>query len=179
MTDSQLVPLETPNPLYGGRWQFTVSVKDGVTGASISTIDLGAIRASVFIGSTDQPAVATAIALSPDGRRLYVYWARQLGQGWLAWIATADPSTGDVLQQRMLQGSITADSTWARVDVTPDGSQIVVSEQIVRSTSITGYRLTTLDANSLVTVEQFRRSSAPNDPLTHCLIPYQRSDRPR
>ncbi|MGA7671453.1 MAG: hypothetical protein WBW04_13590 [Nitrolancea sp.] len=172
MTDSQLVPLETPNPLYGGRWELTVSVKDGVTGASISTVDLGAIRASVFIGSTDQPAVATAIALSPDGSRLYAYWARQLGQGWLAWIATADPSTGEVLQQRMLQGSITADSTWARVDVTPDGSQIVLSEQIVRSTSITGYRLTTLDANSLVTIEQFRRSSAPNDPLTHCLIPY-------
>ncbi len=173
MTDSQLVPLETANPLYGGRWELTVSVKDGVTGDSISTVDLGAIRASVFIGSTDQPAVATAIALSPDGTRLYVYWARQLGQGWLAWVATADPVTGEVLQQRMLQGSITADSTWARVDVTPDGGRIILAEQIVRSTSITGYRLTTLDADSLATIEQFRRSSAPNDPLTHCLIPYR------
>ncbi len=173
MTDSQLVPLETANPLYGGRWELTVSVKDGVTGESISTVDLGAIRASVFIGSTDQPAVATAIALSPDGTRLYVYWARQLGQGWLAWMAMADPVTGEVLQQRMLQGSITADSTWARVDVTPDGGQIILAEQIVRSTSITGYRLTTLDADSLATIEQFRRSTAPNDPLTHCLIPYR------
>ena len=173
MTDSQLVPLETANPLYGGRWELTVSVKDGVTGEPISTVDLGAIRASVFIGSTDQPAVATAIALSPDGTRLYVYWARQLGQGWLAWMAMADPVTGEVLQQRMLQGSITADSTWARVDVTPDGGQIILAEQIVRSTSITGYRLTTLDADSLATIEQFRRSTAPNDPLTHCLIPYR------
>jgi hypothetical protein len=173
MTDSQLVALETPNPLYGGRWELTVSVKDGITGDSISTIDLGAIRASVFIGSTDQPAVATAIALSPDGSRAYVYWARQLGQGWLAWVATADPTTGEVLQQRMLQGSISADSTWARVDVTPDGQQIVVAEQVVRSTSITGYRLTTLDAHSLATIDEYRRSAAPDDPLTRCLIPYR------
>lgn len=173
MTDSRLVPLETPSPLYGGRWQLTVSVKDGITGEPISTISLGTIRASVSIGSTDQPAVATAITLSPDGTRAYLYWARQLGQGWLAWVATADPSTGAVLQQRMLPGSISADSTWARLDVTPGGQQIIVSEQIVRSTSITGYRLTTLDAQSLATVDQFRRSVAPDDPLTHCLIPYR------
>ncbi len=106
-------------------------------------------------------------------RSIYIYWARQLGQGWLAWIATADPTTGDVLQQRMLQGSISADSTWARLDVTPGGQQIIVSEQIVRSTSITGYRLTTLDAQSLATVDEYRRSVAPDDPLTHCLIPYR------
>ncbi len=173
MTDSQLVPLETPSPLYGGRWQLTISVKDGVTGQPVSTIDLGAIRASVFIGSTDQPAVATAIALSPDGKTVYIYWARQLGDGWLAWIAAADPATGDVLQTRMLQGSIVADSTWARVDVSPNGNQVVVAEQVVRETSITGYRLTTLDATSLETVKQYRRSVAPDDPLTHCLIPYR------
>ncbi len=173
MTDSQLVPLETPNPLYGGRWQLTVSLKDGITGQSISTVDLGAIRASVFIGSTDQPAVATAMTLSPDGSRIYIYWARQLGQGWLAWVAIADPNTGEVLQQRMIQGSISADSTWARVDTTPDGKQIIVSEQVVRSTSITGYRLTTLDAQTLATIDEYRRSVAPDDPLTHCLIPYR------
>ncbi len=173
MTDSQLVPLETPDPLYGGRWQLTVSVKDGVTGAPISTINLGAIRASVFIGSTDQPAVATALAISPDGNTIYIYWARQLGEGWLAWVAKANPATGEVLQQRMLQGAITADSTWARVDVSPNGQQIIVSEQIVRSTSITGYRLTTLDAQTLDTIDEFRRPQAPNDPLTHCLIPYR------
>lgn len=173
MTDSQLVPLESPSPLYGGRWELTVSVKDGITGDAISTIDLGAIRASVFIGSTDQPAVATAVALSPDGSRIYIYWARQLGEGWLAWIASADPTNGEVLQQRMIQGSIIADSTWAQIDVTPDGQQLVLAEQVVRSTTITGYRLSTLNAQSLETVDQYRRSDAPNDPLTHCLIPYR------
>lgn len=173
MTDSQLVPLETPSPLYGGRWQLTVSLKDGVTGEPISTIDLGDIRASVFIGSTDQPAVATAMAMAPDGSTVYIYWARQLGSGWLAWIAAADPTTGEVKQQRMLRGSIIADSTWARLDVTPDGSQIVVSEQVVHSTSITGYRLSTLDARTLDTLDDYRRTVAPDDPLTNCLIPYR------
>lgn len=173
MTDTQLVPLITPDPLYGGRWQFTVSLSDGVTGQTVSTIDLGAIRASVFIGSTDQPAIATAIAMAPNGKTVYIYWARQLGQGWLAWVARADPLSGKLLQQRMLQGAIAADSTWAQLDVTPDDTQLIVSEQVVQSTTITGYRLTTLDATSLGTVEEFRRTNAPNDPLTQCLIPYR------
>jgi hypothetical protein len=173
MTDTQLVPLVTPDPLYGGRWQFTVSLSDGVTGQTVSTIDLGAIRASVFIGSTDQPAIATALAIAPDGKTVYIYWARQLGQGWLAWVARADPLSGKLLQQRMLQGAIAADSTWAQLDVTPDGTQLIVSEQVVQSTTIAGYRLTTLDAASLDTVEEFRRTNAPDDPLTQCLIPYR------
>jgi nitrogen fixation protein FixH len=173
MTDTQLVPLITLDPLYGGRWQFTVSLSDGVTGQSVSPVDLGAIRASVFIGSTDQPAIATAVAMAPDGKTVYIYWARQLGQGWLAWVARADPLSGKLLQQRMLQGAIAADSTWAQLDVTPDGTQLIVSEQVVQSTTITGYRLTTLDAASLDTVEEFRRTNAPDDPLTQCLIPYR------
>ena len=173
MTDTELVPLVSPDPLYGGRWELTVSLSDGLTGQPISTVDLGAIRASVFIGSTDQPAIATAVALAPDGATVYIYWARQLGQGWLASIASADPATGRVIQQRILQGAITADSTWAHLDVAPDGRQIIVSEQVVQSTTITGYRLTTLDAGSLATVDEYRRPDAPNDPLTQCLIPYR------
>src|SRR6185312_8868886 len=70
-------------------------------------------------------------------------------------------------------GAIAADSTWAQLDVTPDGKQLIVSEQVVQSTTITGYRLTTLDAASLDTVEEYRRTDAPNDPLTQCLIPYR------
>jgi hypothetical protein len=173
MTNTELVPLVSPDPLYGGRWELTVSLSDGMTGQPISTVDLGAIRASVFIGSTDQPAIATAAALAPDGKTIYVYWARQLGQGWLAWIASADPATGQVRQQRILQGAITADSTWAQLDVTPNGQQVIVSEQVVQSTTIAGYRLTTLDAQSLATVDEYRRPDAPNDPLTQCLIPYR------
>jgi len=161
--------------LYGGTWHLTVDVNDSLTGASVVALDLGDIRASVQVGSADQPAIATSLAAAPDGSRLYVYWARQLGQGWMAHVLSVNPADGKVVQQRDLVGAITADVFWARLDVTPDGRELILAEQAIRSTSApvgSGYRLTVLRADTLATVAEHRRVPATADPLTDCLLAF-------
>lgn len=157
---------------YGGTWQLTVELSDGLTGKLVHRIDIGAIRASVYVGSSDQPAIATSLALAPDGSRLYVYWARQLGQGWLGHVTVASTETGELLLHRELTGAIVADIFWGQLDVTADGSLLVLAEQAVRSADVSGYRLTVLQSEALDLHAQHRRTVAPDDPLTACALAY-------
>ena len=161
--------------LYGGTWHLTIDVNDSLTGAPAVELDLGDIRADVQVGSADQPAIATSLAMAPDGSRLYVYWARQLGQGWLAHVLSVSTVNGKVVRQRDLIGAISADVFWARLDVTPDGQELILAEQAIRSSAApvgTGYRLTVLRADTLATVAEHRRVPATGDPLTACLLAY-------
>ena len=142
---------------------------DAATGAHASTVDIGELRASVYVGRVDQPAIATAVTISPDGAVGYVFYARQLGQGWIAWVAAADLATGAILEQRMLPGAIAADGVWAQIDTTPDGSRLTVAQQVVRSGAVSGYRLTTFDAGTLDSLADVRRTTTSTDPLTTCV----------
>lgn len=172
---SRLTPVGPVSSRYGGTWKLTVAVNSSLTGAPVVSLDLGQIRASVQAGSTDQPAIATSLAAAPDGADLYVYWARQLGQGWLAHVARVSTATGKVVAQRDLVGEISADVFWARLDVTPDGHELILAEQAVRSTGASpgsGYRLTVLRADTLATLAEHRRVPAGSDPLTACVLAY-------
>lgn len=172
VTDTRLVPTGLISADYGGTWRLEVTLSDGVTGQTIRTVDLGEIRASVYIGSSDQPAIATSVAMASDGATMYVYWARQLGQGWLARVTAVDVATGEFLHQRDLIGSVGADVFWGQLDVSQDGADLILAEQAVRATSVSGYRLTVLRADTLETVTEQRRIVAPDDPLTTCLLAY-------
>lgn len=172
ITDNHIEPVTEISPLYGGTWHVKLALRDGLSSQPISTIDLGEIRASVYVGSVDQPAIATAFAFAPDGSRAYVFMTRQLGEGWLSWVTTADPTTGEILQQKMLRGAIAADGAWGEINVSPDGEYLFVAEQIVRSARVSGYRLTTLASETLEPVEQHRHTEAPDAPLTSCLLTF-------
>lgn len=172
---THLNPVGDIDPQYGGTWHLSVDLSDGLTGKLVHTIDLGDIRASVYVGSTDQPAVSTALALSPDGSRLYLYWARQLGQGWLAHLAVVQLDSGKIVTQRELIGSISADVFWGSLSLSQDGTQLILAEQAVTTTSGTpssGYRLSVFNADTLATITEHRRTVAPNDPLAACILPY-------
>lgn len=172
LATTRLTPRGPVTPEYGGTWHLTVELSDGLSGRPLYAVDLGDIRASVYVGSADEPAISTSLAVAPDGSHLYLYWARQLGQGWLASVAIADAGTGEILLQRELTGAVVADVFWGRLDVSADGTRLVLAERTARSASQSGYRLTVLDAATLDTVAQHRRTVAPDDPLTACVLPY-------
>ncbi|HET7037605.1 MAG TPA: hypothetical protein VFI42_18105 [Thermomicrobiaceae bacterium] len=172
ITAVHLTPNADPDPLYGGSWELQVSFADALRGQRISSVDLGAIRAGVYVGSSDQPAIATAVALAPDGAHAYVYWSRQLGAGWTSWVALVDPRTGVVLRTRLLTGGIVADGEFARLAVSDDSRQLLIAEQVIQGAQAAGYRLTRLDADTLETLSQVRRTGAGDDPLATCVIPY-------
>lgn len=172
ITAVHLTPTSDPDPVYGGNWQLQVTFADALRGQRISSVDLGVIRAGVYVGSSDQPAIATAVALAPDGAHAYIYWSRQLGAGWTSWVALVDPRTGVVLRTRLLTGGIAADGEFARLAVSDDSRQLLVAEQVIRGAQAAGYRLTRLDAETLTTRSQLRRTQAADDPLATCLIPY-------
>jgi hypothetical protein len=160
------------SPDYGGTWRLRFHLTDAINGDTVTTIDAGEIRASVYPGSQREPAIATSLAAAPDGGAIYLYWARQLGEGWLSYVAIADPATGEIRHQRLLQGAITGTGFWAQIDLMTGGGQLVVAEQIVRFASVSGYRLSVLDSETLDTVVEYRRADARNDPLTHCMVTY-------
>ncbi|MDI3341560.1 MAG: hypothetical protein QJR03_13635 [Sphaerobacter sp.] len=169
---TRLVAQGPVTPAYGGTWHLSVELRDGLTGQPLPTVDLGDIRASVNVGSADQPAISTSLALAPDGSRLYLYWARQLGEGWMSHVAVADPASGAILLQRELQGAVVADVVWGSLTVSDDGAQLVLAERATQAPDRSGYRLTVLEAATLATVAQHRRIGAPDDPLTACILPY-------
>src|SRR5699024_1587245 len=91
---------------YGGTWTLQIDLMDAIDGTDVATIDLGEIRANVFSGSREDPAIASSLAVSDDGASVYVYWARQLGEGWLARVAKVNTATGELQEQRILNGAV-------------------------------------------------------------------------
>jgi hypothetical protein len=170
VVNTTLTPEGTVSSAYGGTWRLKVALTDGPSGQPAGTFDLGDVRASVYLGSVDQPAIASAVTVDPAGSRVYTYWSRQLGQGWLAAVSVGDLRTNEVLHTTTLHGAIAADGTWARLDLAADGSQLVVSEQVVKTASVVGYRLTALDPQTLDPLAEYRRTNAPDDPLARCVL---------
>jgi DNA-binding beta-propeller fold protein YncE len=156
---------------FGGTWRLSVELRDAITGNGLTRINLGDVRANVYGGSTNDPAIATAMTIADDGSAAYIYWARQLGDGWVSHIVEADPLTGEVRNDQVLNGAISSNGFWAEIYLREDG-QVLVAEQVVELASVSGYRLTLLERGSLDVVEQFRRTDAREDPLTHCILPY-------
>jgi hypothetical protein len=156
---------------YGGTWRMHVDLRDALSGNDLTTIDLGNVRANVFSGSADDPAIATAMTIAPDGSAIYVYWARQLGEGWVAHLVEADPLTGEIRNERMLNGAISSNGFWAELYLRDDGN-LVIAEQVVELASVSGYRLSIVDRHSLEIVSQIRQTDAREDPLTHCMLAY-------
>lgn len=172
VAETRLDPRGTISADYGGIWNLSVVLNDGLTGKTVHTIDLGDIRASVYVGSSDQPAIATSLAMAPDGSKLYLYWARQLGQGWMAWVAAVSMANGQLVQQRALVGAVQASVFWGQLQVAQGGAELVLAEQAVRSATVSGYRLTVLRADTLAPVAMHRRITASSDPLTNCVLAY-------
>lgn len=156
---------------YGGTWQMRVHLRDGITGEDISTINLGEVRANVFNGSFNDPAIATSVIIAPDASAAYIYWARQLGKGWVSYVAEADPYTGEVLNQRIVNGAISSNGFWAELYLV-NGEHLTVAEQVVEGASVSGYRLTMMERGSLDILHQYRRTDAEDDPITHCMLAY-------
>lgn len=156
---------------YGGTWRLRFDLRDAISGDEISSIDVGEIRANVFSGSDRNPAISTAISIAPDGSGAFVYWARQLGEGWVGNVALADPYTGEIREQRVLNGAISSNGFWAELYMLDD-QHFIVAEQVVELASVSGYRLTLADRESLDILSQFRRTDAREDPLTHCMLTY-------
>lgn len=171
LSDVHLSPVADPDPTYGGSWRLSVTLGDALSGTDVSDVDLGLVRAGLYLGSRDQPAIATAVTLTPDSARALVYWARQLGEGWQAWLAVIDPQSGTVLRRSAILGAIAADDLWPRLESNADGTRLLITEQIVRGTGISGYRLSTVDARTLDPLAVHRETTAPLDPLTACLMP--------
>jgi hypothetical protein len=156
---------------YGGTWRLHVNLRDALNGNDLTTINLGNVRANVFSGSASDPAIATAMSIAPDGSAIYIYWARQLGDGWVAHLVEADPLTGEIRNERTLNGAISSNGFWAEIYLRDDDN-LVVAEQVVELASVSGYRLTVVDRHSLNTVSQLRQVDAREDPLTHCMLAY-------
>jgi hypothetical protein len=156
---------------YGGTWRMSVDIRDAISGNTLTTIQLGDTRANVYGGSQDDPAIATAITIAEDGSAAYIYWARQLGEGWIAHLVEADPLTGDVRNSRVLNGAIASNGFWAEVNVRNDGT-LLIAEQVVELASVSGYRLSLLDRGTLDIVEQYRRTDAREEALTHCMLAF-------
>jgi hypothetical protein len=156
---------------YGGTWRLTFNLRDAIDGADVSSIEIGDIRANVFSGSDRNPAISTAITIAPDGSAVYAYWARQLGEGWLGYLAVADPATGEILERRIINGAISSNGFWAELYLLDD-QHIVVAEQVVELATVSGYRLTLATRDTLETRAQYRRTDARDDPLTHCMLTY-------
>lgn len=156
---------------YGGNWRLHVDLRDAISGANLTTINLGDVRANVYSGSSRDPAIATAMTIAPDGSAAYIYWARQLGEGWIAHLVEADPLTGEIRNERLINGAISSNGFWAEIYLHDDGS-VLVAEQVVELASVSGYRLTLLERGSLDIISQYRRTDARDDPLTHCILAY-------
>lgn len=156
---------------FGGTWRLHVDLQDAINGNELATINLGDVRANVFNGSLDDPAIATAMTIAPDGSAIYIYWARQLGEGWVASLVEADPLTGEVRNERMINGAVASNGFWAEIYLRDDG-RLLIAEQVVELASLSGYRITLIDRENLETVSQFRRTDAREDPLTHCILAY-------
>lgn len=156
---------------YGGTWRLHVQIRDAISGNVLTTITLGDIRANVYGGSQQEPAIATAISIASDGSAAYIYWARQLGDGWIAHIAEADPLTGEVRNQQVINGAIVSNGFWAEISIRDDG-QILVTEQVVELVSVSGYRLSLIDRATMDITTQYRRTDARDDALTHCMLAY-------
>jgi hypothetical protein len=169
---TQLTRRGSFSPEYGGVWRVEFNVADAVTGEEVARFDAGDVRAGVYPGSQQEPAIATSLSVSPDGSAVFLYWARQLGEGWLAFVAVGDPVTGEIINQRMLRGAINGNGFWAEIDLMADGRHLVITEQVVRAASISGYRLSVLESTSLDPVVEYRRTDAREDPLTYCMLTY-------
>jgi hypothetical protein len=156
---------------YGGTWRLNVELRDAISGSALTTINLGDVRANVFSGSLQDPAIATAVTIAPDGSAVYLYWARQLGDGWIANLIEADPLTGEIRNERMLTGAISSNGFWAELYLRDDG-HLLVAEQVVELASVSGYRLSLIERGTLDIVTQYRRTDAREDPLTHCMLAY-------
>ncbi|MBX6341441.1 MAG: hypothetical protein IRY97_03210, partial [Thermomicrobiaceae bacterium] len=172
LTDTQLEPKGSVSVRSGGTWRLRVDLTDGLTGKRVSQVDLGDVAASVYVGSADQPAIATALAFAPDASRLYLYWARQVGDEWRAQLAAVNPATGEVVARRALPGTLLGDGVWARLDLTPDGSTLIVAEQVVHAAAVSGFRIQLLRTDSLDLTIEHRLVDGSADPLTNCLLPY-------
>ncbi len=156
---------------YGGTWRLNVEIRDAIGGSLLTTINLGDVRANVYSGSQEDPAIATAMTIADDGSAAYIYWARQLGEGWIGSLVEADPLTGDVRNERMINGAVSSNGFWAEIYLRDTG-EILLAEQVVELASVSGYRLTLLERGSLEVLEQYRRTDAREDPLTHCILAY-------
>lgn len=156
---------------YGGTWRLSLELRDALSGSLLTTINLDDVRANVYRGSLGDPAIATAVTIAEDGSAAYVYWARQLGDGWIGKLVEADPLTGEVRNEQMINGAISSNGFWAEIYLRSDG-QVLLAEQVVELASVSGYRLTLLERGSLEIVEQYRRTDAREDPLTHCVLAY-------
>ncbi len=156
---------------YGGTWRLHVSIRDAISGNSLSTMNLGDVRANVYSGSQQEPAIATAITIAPDGSAAYIYWARQLGDGWISWVAEADPLTGEIRNEQVINGAIASNGFWAEISIRQDG-QVLVTEQVVELASVSGYRLSLIDRDTMEISTQYRRTDAREDSLTHCMLAY-------
>ncbi len=171
ITDFHLQERGSISPAYGGTWRLHVELRDAISGNSLTTINLGDVRANVHRGSQQDPAIATAITIAPDGSAAYVYWARQLGEGWVSHLVEADPLTGQVRNERILNGAISSNGFWAEIYLRDNGA-LLVAEQVVELASVSGYRLSLIDRGSLDIVSQFRHTDARENPLTHCMLAY-------
>jgi outer membrane protein assembly factor BamB len=156
---------------YGGSWRLTVELRDAINGSELTSINLGDVRANVYSGSQNDPAIATALSVAPDGSAMYIYWARQLGEGWIGHLAEVDPLTGEVRNERVINGAISSNGFWAEIYLRDDG-RVVVAEQVVEMAAVSGYRLSIIERGTLETIAQYRRTDAREDPLTHCILAY-------
>jgi hypothetical protein len=156
---------------YGGTWRLRFEIRDALNDEFIQTVEAGEIRANVYAGSDNEPAIATSIAIDPEDGTIFIYWARQLGQGWIGTVARANPETGELEERRIVNGAIASNGFWAELYLI-DQNQVALVEQVVQFASIRGYRLTVFDRENLEIVAQFRNPEARNHPLTHCVLSY-------
>lgn len=169
VVERRLSPVGRVSPVYGGRWNLSLSLTDAQTGERASEVQLGEVRAAVQDGSTSTPALVSALVPDPGGAWLYVYLSWKLGEGWNARIAAVELAAGNVVAARELPGALHGDRVVPQLAVTDNGERLVLAEQIVRVAPDSGYRLSVLRTAELE-IEASHRSSA--SPWAGCPLTY-------
>jgi hypothetical protein len=149
IVERRLSPIDRISPAYGGRWSLSLLLTDGQSGERIGEVPLGEVRATVQSGSYSLPALVSALAPDPGGTRLYVYWARKLGEGWTAQVTVVELGELRVRMTRELPGSLLGDRIVPQLAVSIDGERLVLAEQVVRVEPSADYRLSVLAAHEL------------------------------
>lgn len=172
LIERRTTPLTRVTQVYGGRWSLSLLATDAQTGERVVSVGLGEVRAAVQGGSSTAPALVSAVTVDPTGEHLYVYWSRQLGQGWYADLATVSLATGTVVTEQHLPGALLGDRVVPQLAVSPDGGALVVAEQVVRVAAGSGYRLSVLRAGDLEVEATHRAPGELMMPWVGCPMTY-------